>query len=134
MVGYSISSIVNQDTDDAKLRQYVKGVKFAFITELLSSGATCLARISVALLLIDIVHHQPRRRRFLHFVIVFQLVSFAVTEVLLFSKCRPIQKLWNSATPGSCAGGNLQLVTVYVQGGKWQLNTTFSYVLIASQR
>ena len=73
-----------------------------YIVSPLQTMAVCMAKVSVALLLLRIVGFSTWRRWTLYGCIVLSFIIGVTLSITIFLQCSPPRALWNDTVPARC--------------------------------
>ena len=123
---------LGQVSNGIPLENLVQASKLATLATGIASVSSCLVRISITLLLLDIVQHQASRRKMLYLSIASQLVMVVFGWIFLLARCNPTKKQWDQTVPGTCWSTRSTISAIYVEGCKWQYTASHSKLLTIS--
>ena len=107
--------------------QSLNAVTYSWIAQAFSIFTFAISKISISLFLLLRVVGAARllwHKSFLYSVMISLPLVNSVIVILVFTQCRPVQRLFDPASPGHC--WNPQITTVYAQFGGGMYITSFS--------
>jgi hypothetical protein len=100
--------------------------RYVFYDEILGSWASCLARVSVALMLLEF-HISIPWRVFLWIAILFQLGVAFSSNLCLFIQCRSLRAMWDMVPDATCWTSQQTQIYAYTFAGKCWKKSPGSY-------
>ena len=99
--------------------QATKSIEYLIISQPPATLSTCFGKISVALLLLRIMNRIRAQAWFLWFIIISNLLIVIVFNIVEFTRCTPVQYIWNkSLSGGQCIVPDPLEPLGYLQGGE----------------
>ena len=92
---------VGKHITDLSKEQVIQAVKYDWYSQAPATLATCVARISIAILLLRLFGSKKMLRWYLYIITALQTVIGVLLVIVMFVQCRPLTALWG-ATAGSC--------------------------------
>ena len=93
-------------------------VKLEYIEVILLFVSTLFSRVSVCIFLLRIFSINIHWRWTLYSIMALTVVANITCIITVLTECRPLAKLWNPTTPGSCWQPHVVLRIGQWQGGE----------------
>ena len=95
-------------------------IKTDILSQPFSTFSSCFAKISVALLLKRMMNREKVQEFFLYFIIISLLIVNIILNVVTFTRCKPVEALWNLNIHGHCLSVSLIKDLGIFQGGRFK--------------
>lgn len=92
--------------------------KLTYISEIVIIFSVTFVRLSVAMFLFRLFGHRRTWKFVLYSVMVWILLSGVTSVSFALATCKPIKKMWDPLSPGTCLDAKIQLITGTYTGGK----------------
>ncbi|KAI1085931.1 hypothetical protein F5B19DRAFT_481006 [Rostrohypoxylon terebratum] len=116
MVHYGIGKHSNSLGEEDR----AKAIYMIWLNVPFAPGSTSFGKISIALFLMNLIHHQRLQKSFLWVLIIFLVATWAMIVVITFAQCTPTSFLWEhvmAGTHGTCWPETVFLYSAYFQAG-----------------
>ncbi|PLN85529.1 hypothetical protein BDW42DRAFT_183028 [Aspergillus taichungensis] len=106
MVSYSVTLGFGRHTAavvaEHGMARTVKTAKWQILAFPFNIGSFSFPNIAISILVSNLLDPNVARKRFLYGLSIVQVLFALISVVIVFLQCKPTQKLWNAALPGSC--------------------------------
>ena len=92
--------------------------KLTYVLEVLIVFSVTFVRLSVAMSLFRIFGHRRTWQLILYSVMIWVLLLLVINLVIDLATCKPIKKLWDPLSPGTCWDAKTQAIVGAAIGGK----------------
>ena len=106
-----------QDMGKLLSENSVLAVKYYVITQACIIGSTAAARVAFIIYLLAILGGEKKHGIILSALAALEVVFNAVSIILIFTGCKNVRAIWNTAINSECASPNIQIRYGYFQSG-----------------
>lgn len=101
--------------------------KWLWAAEPTNLFAVFLVRLSISLFFLRLVPRKKIYLRLIWGIITALIISDVFVTIYYFFQCRPLRKVWEPATPGSCFGQGVTAAALWLYQGERTLEILEEY-------
>ena len=103
----AVDSGMGHHTRELSPSQIVSALKWGWVFQLLAIMASLFGKLAIIAFLLEIRGKHDKKPWFLWIIGILLIIINLTVMGTILAQCRPVQKLWDDALPGTCNPGRL---------------------------